>query len=366
MYSNLYYDVVRSISLGLEPVYDNFKLRIINDKVCIVGFIPDFYRQNFNQAVKLIVDGSLFSFDFESIDKETHLYNCTRYKHLIRFEITLLNVETLSYDMFYQNKNNQFSNFVIKLNLPDTKELMDNSMPFPALSYLIAPNVVKINKAFLGCKSLKVLCLDSYKDTPLVFSPISLLKTIKLSKDYIITEDDIINMLGLCSSNLFILLVSTYCRCISLQSLFTVLDVNTRINLKLKNLTVINNSNYYNGNEKFLKESYTFSNVIELNASFIHCIIGTFIFEKLEHINKNTFINCFISQLCLSNVKDCEKNSFVNSKIIDLDLSNVDILNTDIFCNCSIEHLVISSNCVTDMALLKSIVENITIKEESV
>lgn len=101
MYSDLYYDVVRSISLGLEPVYDNFKLRIINDKVCIVGFIPDFYRQKYNHAVKLIVDGSLFSFDFESIDKEIHLYNCTRYKRLIRFEITLLNVETLSYDMFY-------------------------------------------------------------------------------------------------------------------------------------------------------------------------------------------------------------------------------------------------------------------------
>lgn len=237
-------------------------------------------------------------------------------------------------------------------------------MPFPALSYLIAPNVVKINKAFLGCKSLKVLCLNSYKKTPLVFSPISLLKTIRLSKDYIITEDDIINMLGICSSNLFILLVSTYCRCISLQSLFTVLDANTRINLKLKNLTVINNSNYYNGNEKFLRDSYTFENVIELNSCFINCNIGTFIFNKLEYINKNTFIDCFVNKLCLSNVKDCKKNSFVNSKIIDLDLSNLDTLNPDIFCNCFIKHLTISSNCaVTDMCLLKSIAEEISIKE---
>lgn len=365
MYSDLYYDVVRSISLGLEPVYDNFKLRIINDKVCIVGFIPDFYRQKYNHAVKLIVDGSLFSFDFESIDKEIHLYNCTHYKRLIRFDITLLNVETLSYDMFYQNKNNQFSNFVIKLNLPDTKELMDNSMPFPTLSYLIAPNVVKINKAFLGCKSLKVLCLNSYKKTPLVFSPISLLKTIRLSKDYIITEDDIINMLGICSSNLFILLVSTYCRCISLQSLFTVLDANTRINLKLKNLTVINNSNYYNGNEKFLKESYTFENVIELNASFIHCIIGTFIFEKLEHINKNTFINCFISELNISNAKYCEANSFINTRIVDLDLSSLDVLDHNIFSNCTIESLYLSSNCVvTDMDVLKNNVEKIIIRDK--
>lgn len=39
MYSDLYYAIVRSILLGLEPVYDIFKLKIINDKVCIVGFI---------------------------------------------------------------------------------------------------------------------------------------------------------------------------------------------------------------------------------------------------------------------------------------------------------------------------------------
>lgn len=365
MYSDLYYDIVRSISLGLEPVYDIFKLKIINDKVCIVGFTEDFYRQKFSRAVKLIVDGSLFSFDFESIDYEINLYNCTCYKFLIRLEITLLNVETLSYDMFYQNQKSRFSNYVMKLNLPDTKELLENSIPFPALSYLIAPNVVKINKAFSGCKSIKVLCLDSYQNTPLVFSPIILLKTIKLSKDYIITENDIANLLGICSSNLFILLVSTYCRRISLQSLFIVLDSNTRMNLTFKNLTVISNSNYYNGNEKFLRDSYTFENVIELKASFINCNIGTFIFNKLEYINKNTFIDCFVNKLCLSNVKDCEKNSFVNSKILDLDLSSLDILNPDIFCNCSIEQLFLSSNCiVTDINLLRNMVGDIIIKRD--
>lgn len=363
MYSDLYYDVVRSISLGLEPVYDIFKLKIINDKVCIVGFVEDFYRQKFNRAVKLDVDGGLFCFDFESINHEINLYNCCRLEFLIRLEITLRNVESLSYDMFYQN-NNKFSNFVIKLSLPDTKELLENSMPFPALSYLIAPKVVKINKAFLGCKSIKVLCLESYKSTSLVFSPIILLRTIKLSEDYVITEDDIDNLLGICSSNLFILLVSTYCRCISLKSLFTVLDSNTCMNLTFKNLTVISNSNYYTGNEKFLRDSYTFENVIELNARFINCNIGTFIFNKLEYIDKNTFIDCFVNKLCLSNVKDCKKNSFVNSKIIYLDLSNLDTLNPDIFCNCFIKHLTISSNCaVTDMCLLKSIVEEIRIKE---
>lgn len=351
--NELYEEIVRRQLLGVDCIYGDFKLGIIDNKVCIVGLRPDFYinKDNYINPLRLTLNGGLgIWFDLFSIKND--IYNnissvLNRKRFMIDLEIN--NLIELSPDIFCCNSKNlaDFAgiNFINTLILNDTKRLNEKCLCNLGVRELIAPKVTYIHpKALLGCNNMTVCKLNSYSNVDILAlkSLVSLTK-LKLPEIYTISHTKITDWTGkyiifkYLNRNLFEILtlycvlemIDTKTETISFDNL---IEITTNSKNKIvsysKHLPSIKFPKLINiekggiKNAKFSELSFSSLKILD-GFIFQNCSFGKLSFSSLEYLGIDTFKSGKCELLELPKLKELDINSFDSFRI------NTLILNKD-------------------------------------
>lgn len=317
--NELYEEIVRRQLLGVDCIYDDFKLDIIDNKVCIVGLRPDFYinKDNYVNPLKIVLNGSLgISFDLFSIKNDIYanissVFNRKRF--MIDLEIN--NLIELSPDIFCCNSKNlaDFAgiNFINTLILNDTKRLNEKCLCNLGVRELIAPKVTYIHpKALLGCNNMTVCKLNSYSNVDILAlkSLVSLTK-LKLPEIYTISHTKITDWTGK-----YIIFKYLNRNLFEVLTLYCMLEM---IDTKVKNVSFDN-----------LKEiESTSKNKIVSYSQYI----STLHFPKLINIGKGGIKNTKFNELYFYSLKTLDGFIFQNCNFGKCSLPNLEYLGVDTF-----------------------------------
>lgn len=315
----LYEEIVRRQLLGVDCIYDDFKLGIIDNKVCIVGLHPDFYinKDNYIKPFRLVLNGSLgISFDLFSIKNDIYANIrsvLNRKRFMIDLEIS--NLSKLLSDIFCcdSQKLVDFAgiNFIHTLILPDTESIESRSLCNLGITELIAPKVTYIHpKALLGCNNMTVCKLNSYSHVDILAlkSLVSLTK-LKLPDTYSISENKITDWTGK-----YIIFKFLNINLFEVLTLYCVLEM---IDTKVKDVSFDN-----------LKEIESTSNnkIVSYNKH-----IPSLNFPKLINIGKGGIKNTKFNKLHFSSLKTLDGFVFQNCNFGKLSFSSLEYLGIDTF-----------------------------------
>lgn len=353
--NELYEEIVRRQLLGVDCIYGDFKLGIVDNKVCIVGLHPDFYinEDNYIKPLKLVLEGSLgIGFDLFSIQND--VYNNKIYSILsrkrFRIDLEINNLLELSSDLFCcdSNKLADFAgiNFINALILPDTKVLGSRSLCNLGITELIAPKVTYIHpKALLGCNNVIVCKLNSYSHVDILAlkSLVSLTK-LKLPEIYSISETKITGWTG--KYIIFKYLNRNLFEVLTLYCMLEMIDTKVK-NISFDNLKEIEPTS----KNKIVSYSYHLSNIhfpklINIGKGGIkYTKFNELSFSSLKTLDGFTFQNCNFGKLSFPSLEYLGVDTFKSGKCDLLELPKLKELDINSFDSFRISTLILNKDC---------------------
>lgn len=354
--NELYEEIVRRQLLGVDCIYDDFKLGIIDNKVCIVGLRPDFYinKDNYINPLRLTLNGGLgICFDLFSIKND--IYNnissvLNRKRFMIDLEINNLVKLSSAFFCCDSNKLADFAgiNFIHTLILPNTEVLGSRSLCNLGITELIAPKVTYIHpKALLGCNNMVVCKLNSYSDVDIIAlkSLVSLTK-LKLPDTYSISETKITDWTG--KYIIFKFLNINLFEVLTLYCMLEMIDTKVK-NVSFDNLEEIVEQTSKNKIVSYSKHmpSINFPKLIKIEKGGIkNAKFSELSFSSLKILDGFIFQNCSFGKLSFSSLEYLGIDTFKSGKCELLELPKLKELDINSFDSFRINTLILNKDCI--------------------
>lgn len=343
---SLYEYVLRCKFLGQDAIYNDYKLDISHDKLCVVGLSSDFiYTSN------LVIDGSLFDLDLAPFMSE--IYNLDTFRSL-PLNLTIINLKVLTKDFFCVSSLKQ----VFQLDsiiLLDTIEIKKHSFFNIECNNLYAHQLLKIEHcAFFS--SIKFKSIIAPKCESLSFSDLRNLRNLsvlKISNNYSLEVATVYDWTE-SNYNIYKILKADDFEVLNFNILIFYLYKQESCDMYFKKLKILFNSP--EDNDIYIKyrkqyfpvynKKVIFSSLEILQIQFYHMQFSDSVeFPVLKTLHSKRFNCCIFNTLSLNDCERIYSCSFNSCKINVLELSNMSSLSKGYFKNCSINKLIINKNC---------------------
>lgn len=343
---SLYEYVLRCKFLGQDAVYNDYKLDIYKDKLCIVGL-----SSNFNYKPNLIIDGSVFNLDLSLFIKD--MYNVDVF-WLDIFHLTIINLKVLTEDFFCVSSLEQV--YKLKsITLTDTIEIKNHSFFNIECENLYAPELLKIeNGAFFSSFIFKTIIAP--KCESLSFSDLrnlTNLSELKISNNYALEAAEVYDLTTF-KYNIYRMLKADDFEVFNFNILIFYLYSKEPCDMYFKKLKILFNSPQDNDIYiKYRKEYFPvynkkviFSSLEVLQIHFFHMQFSNSVeFPVLKTLHFKRFSCCVFNILSLNACVKIDSCAFNSCKINILELTSMNYLSKEYFKNCSITKLIINKDC---------------------